>query len=209
MSNSIEDLRETVDALPVPTFNLSAIQSRAARKQRAKPRRGIAAAVLAGVLIPVLAAAAVRYLPVRIVSRGNGSFEIQTAHAEGNFRPTRQTLQAIAAKAPYRVILPAGLPQTAKLHFTMTAGNAVIMLGYGCPSKRFIHLMIVPSDFPFDTSALFHAHVSVRMRMPSNATRSYKWTAGDERVRLDTNCLSPAQVATVHRAMLRQVRLKN
>lgn len=202
MSNSIERLREGLNALPVPTFDLPAIQARAARKQRPNPRRSLAAAVLAGVLIPVLAAAAVRYLPVRIVSRGNGSFEIQTAHVEANFRPTQRTLQTIARKAPYHVILPAGLPQAAKLHITATAGNAVILLVYQCPSKRFIRFTILPSDFPFDTSALFRPSVIVRNSI--NAPHSYSWTAGDERVRLDTNCLTSAAVAAVRHSMRQQ-----
>jgi len=205
MSNSIDRLRRNVDALPVPTFNLAAIQSRAVRMQRPHLRRSIAAAVLAGVLVPVLAAAGVRYLPVRVVPRDNGAFEISTAHVTANFRPTQHTLQTIARTAPYRVILPTGLPQAAKLHLTATAGNAVIMLVYQCPSKRFIRFMIAPSDFPFDVSALFRTRVI--MRSAISAPRSYSWAAGDERVRLDTNCLTSAEVAAVRDSMSRKARL--
>jgi hypothetical protein len=200
MSN-IDRLAAQIESMDVPQLDVSAVRARGL-KSAASKRRHIFAAVLAAIMVPMLAAAATYYLPVQIVPRGNGTAQIYAKHVEAIWRPSARTLADIARKAPYRIVWPSDLPARTHLRSTMVMNSEVVLLTYACATPGTSHFIIAPSDAAFTPEIMKQwpagaVRVSVR-----RARQKYEWTAGEERVRLDTDCITPHQVAAIRSAMI-------
>lgn len=196
MNSGIESLASQIDARPVPPFDISAVRSRADSLKTTR-RRPLLAAALLVVLAPAVALAAAHYL-VRVERSPNGGLQIYAQTVNATWRGSAHTLDQIAGNSPYRVVWPSMLPPYATMGAVLSAESQVTLIEYRCPGKRFASFTIMPRNL-----AIAAAGKTLPMRLqPRAAGRHYEWTAGAERVELDTNCLTQSQVARVRASMM-------
>ena len=190
-----------IDALPVPNFNFAAIQARA-QQQRPAPRQLLLLSGLA-VLVPALAAAAVlRFVPLQVTHFG-GWTQVNGGTTKAYERPTPSTFAYLAKRAPYRVTWPIGLPPEKTLQTVIAGSSEVFIVDYRCApkwqSRKMLWFVIIPRNY-----AAINAQLGQWLNDPHTFDHHTftVFPVGDELVRLETNCLSAAQIAHVRSAML-------
>lgn len=196
--NDFERLSREIDAIPTPYFRMSTITARAALPNESNNHRRTAAlAVILAFIVPALALAAFRYLPVRIEQGPGNTLYIYADKIQANFHATPQTLDQIARNASYPIVWPTSLPEWTALRTTLVMGSDVVIVRYRCGPKKFAQFLIVPRDALLKGNGL--EKLSIGTMHADN--RVYQWTTGSERVRLHTNCLTASDVAHVRTAM--------
>jgi hypothetical protein len=193
--NSIERISSEIDSLTVPPFQFSAVRSRA-QVRHPKPRRRIIAAATLAVLMPALAAAAVHFFPARVVELPNGTLHIY-GDTEYFRNPTAAQLSAVGRKASYRVTWPLALPAGTRVKRMLVAGSAVMFMNYACPRGGFLQFIIFPTNAQPESGL---QKLPLRLSL-TPTSRTYDFTAGAERVRLETNCLTGMDIARIRSAM--------
>lgn len=190
-----------IDALPVPEFHFAAIKERAERKSKRRTRRRFFVLAAFSVLLPALAAAAVNYFHPHVYRRGD-TLHIYARSLTVDWRPSAATLAGIARSARYHVILPTALPPIAKLKTTAVADSELIDLVYSCPRKRRVHIMIAPGALRELAHPPPDPYPHVGMAGPKTVSPWHTFIAGDEIVRLETNCLDARQISQLRAAMV-------
>ncbi len=192
-------LVDGVDSLNVPAFDFSAIQARATRLRARSPitaRKLLNGSALV-VILSSLAAAASHFTPLDVTHRF-GTWQIYGPQASVNMRPTQATLDRLARTAPYRLVWPTSLPIGTVLHTVSSVASEVILLDYACPQKGTLRFQIIPyasGEINVELRAWFS---SLKMQRGLNR----EWRAGEERVRVQTNCLSESQIQRIREATI-------
>lgn len=190
-----------IDALPIPQFDFAAIKARAERPR--SPRRRLFGIAFLSVLVPALAAAAaLKFLPVTVTHIG-GWYQIRAQSMKMTWKADSRTFADYGKGAPYRVTWPAGLPQQTKLQSVISTSSEVFVVTYRCAPKRqsrkVLWFVIIPHNY-----AAINPRLGDWLRDPHTFDHHTFTTfpAGDELVRLETNCLSATQIARVRSAMI-------
>jgi hypothetical protein len=204
--------RDARERMAVPAVPLVAIRAAAERRPVSRPqrrRKGLIAAVLAGVSVVAVAAAAevlsgthVSFIPTGIVQVSSDD------RISFKKNPTAEELRSFARQAGFPVVLPAGLPEGTRLHTLVRSGPGVILLQYDLPgaSHRSDHVLTVMLVDPKTISAA-----------PKGARRGYvlqlgdsrgrgavRWMVGREEVIVLPSTMTPAELGRLKRAMLAQ-----
>ncbi len=124
-----------VPRLPLETIRLAAARRHPARSPR--PLVVACAAIAATVVLGVSAAFGAKILSgIRIWFPPSGKVRIVAHRISADVRPTAQSLRNAVASAPFRVILPIGLPRGARLRsiLTLYGGTRALVLMYAYPT---------------------------------------------------------------------------
>lgn len=194
-----------IDRLGVPPFDVAEVRRRATRPPARPMRRRIIMIAALGILVPALATAAVKFVPFEVTHK-YGMWQVYPPKgtSESYVHPTQATLAKVAQRAPYRVIWPADIPTSSRLNFLGSDASQLFTLAYQCPGTRtgYSAVIIIPKNYPginanigkwFESQTIPHGRV-------------LKWTIGEERVLLESTCLSSAQMARVRRATIAEGR---
>jgi len=201
--NSADRLCDQLDDLYVPPFDFAAVERRVhSTREKQRPRRSIVAIGLLSIVLPALAVAAAHFAPIGITHRF-GSWQLYSQTLEINRRPTQASLERLGLRAPYHVIWPQAFPTGMKIRWIASVASEVMIVQYRCPHSGETSVVIIPKDSDAINPKLQHWFSSQMMKTTKAA---YEWTAGDERIRLQTNCLSAAQVARIQAAMINLAR---
>jgi hypothetical protein len=150
--------------------------------------------------LPILAAATiVHFFPPQIYQH-DGNLNIYAQHLTTYAHPNAETLNKIARGAPYRVIFPKGLPVRTEVSMAAVADSELIDVSYSCPGRRVVDFVIAPKSLSSLLHPLADPHKHVAMH-PRVALPWRTFAAGDEIVRIASNCLTQSEVTRVREAM--------
>jgi hypothetical protein len=129
-------LNQSIESLPVPQFNFSGIKARAERRAmpRKVNRRNVATAIITAFALPAVALAAVHFMPLG-VTHVSDNWQLRGV-TQTYMNPSAALFDKAARMAPYRVVWPAGLPQTSKPNALGVTGSEVFIAFYNCPNGR-------------------------------------------------------------------------
>lgn len=193
-------LAHDVDDLAAPEFDFDAIRKRSAcTSAPVRTRRTVLGIFTLALVLPALALGAVRLLP-HVYERGN-MVDIYATRVDAQWRTNPAMLAKLARRAPYRVILPTALPARAKLKSAMIADLTLISVTYQCPGKATAQFLIGPARLRTLLHPPKDPYASVTVRPPPHL-RWQTFTAGNENVRVGTNCLTAEELARVRSAMI-------
>ncbi|HLI97903.1 MAG TPA: hypothetical protein VKT72_17680 [Candidatus Baltobacteraceae bacterium] len=204
-ADNLELLERHLGTIPVPRFDFAAIVSRAAHRPESRIRRRIVTVAVLFILLPALAAAAVHYFPVKVEQTRSGSLVIVSDTLTVSWRARPTDLRRIARGLPYRVVWPTGLPQNVNLRTASSADSQVAIVEYRCRNNRFAQFIIMPKQMRVVRAPKQLAGIRVNLAWMK---RQFNWTAGEEQVRVQTNCLSDTDVARIRAAMVAAGRAK-
>lgn len=202
MNGSVQsNIRKSIDTIGVPRFDFAAVKSRAGRStpsRRAIRRRTAVVACFLALGLPLLAAAAAHFIPLKVTHRV-GNWQLFGA-TQTFMRPAPRVFTHAAAEAPYRVVWPAGLPRGSKpIAFGNTASE-VFTIFYQCPHGRDyipgIWAIVIPKHYGQVNAELDRWF---RSQMATHR-KNLLWDVGDERVLLTTDCLTLQQMQNVRSA---------
>lgn len=186
-------------ALRVPEFNFEAIKRRAEAPRRL--RRRIFAAVGLGTVAPALAFAALQFVHFDVTHK-YGMWQVYPPrHTSTDYRnPTQATLEAVAKRARYHVVWPAGMPGTSILEALDDDASQMFTLVYTCPGtpRGYSAAVIIPKDYSAinpDLGAWFFSQ-----KIPHG--RVLKWNVRDQLMLVESTCLSSEQIARVRAATI-------
>jgi hypothetical protein len=151
-----------------------------------------------------------RDLHIWIPSTGGGHVIVSAPLVVGSLRITAKSLRETIARSPFRVVLPTGLPQGARLHliFTVSGANGgALMLDYSYPitgrhygSAVFLLVNRALNIDPTTPSFMRGVAPAVVVRS-RQALRTWRWLTGDETVVLH-GTLTGREAAHVRRSMV-------
>ena len=195
----LSNLESAVDALPVPAFDFAAIQARVGRlTNRSVVRRRTMVTGSALIIVLSALAAAASYFTHLNVSHRFGTWQVYGPRVAINLHPTQKTLDHLARNAPYRVIWPSALPAGTRLRIAGSMASEIIILGYDCPQKGVLRFAIIPRNSDAINSNLRMWLSSLKVEQGINQD----WQVGQERVRIQTDCLTTGQIQTIRSAMV-------
>jgi hypothetical protein len=202
--------------IAVPPLPLAAIRAGAECRplpQRGRRRKGLIAAVLAGVSVAAVAAAAEVLSGTHVSVVRSRAVLVSSDRLTLTKDPSAEELRAAARQAGFPVVLPAGLPAGTKLHTLALTGSSAVLLQYDLPGawRRSNHVLTMvladPKTLAADPNALATA--------PQHGRRGYvlelggapgrgavRWIVGGEAVVVSPGALTPAELARIKRAML-------
>lgn len=195
------DARAHID---VPTAPLAAI--RASASERAPRKAGWLTALIAGISIVSVAAAAA--LGTHVVLERNGGAVITADKFVGKFKdPTAADLQTAVRNSSFHVILPTGLPEGSQLK-SIISSNGAVMLRYDLPGawRASHHLTwIVLANADAIGAPGVARKVTLKFGPHGNPTH---WRIGGEEVIVAWNNFTPSEIARMKQAMLTASTLK-
>lgn len=196
---TLGDLESTVSALPVPAFDFGAIQARVGhlRARSVAARRTMIAASGLVIVLSSLAAATGVFTHFN-VSHRFGTWQVYGPRAVINTHPTQGTLDRLAHGAPYPVTWPTAFPKGTTLRMVGSMASQLVILEYHCPNKGTSRFTIMPNT-------TYASDANLRMWVSSlkiNPGIDREWQVGQERVRVQTNCLTLNQIQTIRSAMI-------
>jgi RNA polymerase sigma factor (sigma-70 family) len=145
----------------------------------------------------------------------SGGSAIMAETIESRLSPTMEQVHAVARRANFPVILPAGLPgdDLPLQIYTMqmkTGGQRVIVLTYRLPGawRRQHHLLSIILASPEMLVGSAEATSGPPTAQPSGAAGKgdILWKIGQEYVIVPQSAATPAELEKIHRAMLAQIR---
>jgi hypothetical protein len=199
----LSNLESAAGGLSVPAFDFAAIEARARRlTNRSVAKRRTVITGSAMIIILSALAAAASYFTHLNVSHGFGTWQVYGPRVAINLHPTQRTLDQLARNAPYRVIWPSALPKGTRLSMTGSMASEIMILGYGCVHGRILRFAIIPRNSDA---------INPNLRMWLSGLKIEKgvnqdWQVGEERVRVQTNCLTTSQIQTIRSAMQRNAK---
>lgn len=195
-------LTNAVERLDLPAFNFAAILKRAATNTSASQRKRRIVWLTVGFLIPAIAAAAVlRFVPFQVTHRfGNWQVYGPPGTSTQYRYPAQKALAEAAQLAPYRVVWPVGMPKSSVLEYLDSEASQMFVLFYPCPGSLtgYSSVGIIPKNFSAINPNLgkwFDSQTIPRGKM-------LKFAVGEERMLLESTCLSNAEMQHVRTATL-------
>jgi len=207
----------TKSKIAVPPVPIEMIRSAAAHPQPAwshRPFVAACAAIAATVTLGAGVAFGGKILSgIRIWLPPTGNAAIVADRLSLSMRPTAESVRAFVAHAPFRLILPTGLPRGARLRSIGTLsgdGRRVLMLMYAFPAPKrttpaFATFMLSDGPLPFTRGAPPFRVIGVRPVVVTQNSHSpvraaASWFVGHEDV-LITSSLTARQVAHIKASM--------
>jgi hypothetical protein len=200
--------RDARAGMAVPPVPLGAIRAGAERrpatsgKQR---RNGLVAAVLAGVSVAAVAAAAEVLSGTHVSVVPSGAVLVSSERLTFAKNPSADKLRAVTRQASFPVVLPAGLPDGTKLHTLALTGSSAVLLQYDLPGawRRSNHVLtMVLADHKTLGAAPKRGRPGYVLELggtPGNS--AVRWTIGREEVFVLPGTLTAAELARIKRAM--------
>ncbi len=199
----LSNLESAVDALPVPAFDFAAIQAQVGRlANRSVVRRRTLITGSALIIVLSALAAAASYFTHLNVGHRFGTWQVYGPRVAINLHPTQKTLDQLARNAPYRVIWPSALPKGTRLRMAGSMASELMILGYDCAHTGILRFAIIPHSSDAINPKLRMWLSSLKVKQGINQD----WQVAEERVHVQTNCLTNSQIQTIRSAMLRNAK---
>lgn len=202
------------ELIAVPEFPLLAIRRAAERRPRPvvpKRRSRLVAALLAGVSIVAVAAAAEIWSNTHIALTPSGGISLAWNKNSGGTplisHPTSAQIAAAVHGLNFTAELPTGLPGNAA-PISMLANRSLMMLQYNLPgaSRRSNHLLTIvianPNAFTAPFKREHGKYEEVTLFNGTAAGAAVHWRIGNEEVIVPHSTITPAELAHLKNAML-------
>lgn len=198
MNDYLDSIEERIASIPAPKFDFSGVQLRAERKlQRPMRRRNVIAGILLIIAAPLLAVAAVRFVPLQVTHRFGNWQLYSPGKNEMQLHPRPEEFSRLAHEAPYRVVWPAGLPRDSKPFMLGSTGSEVFTILYSCAGQRIDRAstmaIIIPKNYASVNPNLGNWFSS----QVQDKARNAFWDVGNESVFFGSDCLTNREIARV------------
>lgn len=189
-------LEPQVDRIFVPAFDSVSVRARFLRLRRISAKRR--AWWLGGALAFAVSAAAIATTEFTHLQVTNRYHNWQLfGPVKVNLHPTQSALVEIQRRAPYRIVWPAALPKGTRLKLVTDVASEVVLLGYDCPIKGNLTIIIAPRN-----PAVANPNLSRWLAAQRMSGQNAQWQLPTQTVRLGTDCLTSSQIAKIKSAMI-------
>lgn len=194
----LELLAPDVDALSVPAFDFPAIQTRAGLLQSrlSQGRRTMLSVAILFFVVFSLAAAATHFTHLKLTNRLD-TWQLY-GPAKVTFNPSRAAVDRVQRQAPYRIVWPASLPAGTSLRMLVDIASEVVVLEYRIAHRGRAYVTIAPTNSDAINADLPKWLATLSIRGGTNV----EWQVGEERVRLETDCLTAVEIQRIRSAMV-------